>query len=477
MKASLADCEKYSSASFFPMQNCVLQDSCGPRGSLMRPGRPFFHGLPGLVARLFLAAALVPAARTSAAEPPNWPQFRGASAAGQEGRSAPDFPGPPARWAWSVELPGRGNASPVVWGDRAFVVSAQDTDGSKVISCHAVLDGRLLWSDTFPGSLDRLHAWNSLATSSPAVDGERVYWMRHADGEVHVEALGHDGRRLWSRRIGPFTAEHGFGASPAVWRDLLIVPHDDDAASCIVAVDTATGAERWRIPRQSAKASYATPLVVDADPPVVIVASMAHGFTAIDPRDGSVRWERRCFAKRTVSSPVLVASPDVALLLGSCGEGSGDNTLVAIRMPTALRGAAPSDPPAIAWQLDRSASPYVPTPLAAASGIVLWGDRGVVTCVDPATGAIRWKGRAGGDYSASPIRVGATIVNVSAAGEIVAIADAGRFEVVGRLPLGETSRATPAVAGGRVFFRGERTLRAVVLTPPSADDRPTGTSR
>ena len=433
-------------------------------------------GSGSLVWRIFLVAVLG-ATRIEAAEPAAWPRFRGASGGGQEGRSAPAFRASDARWAWSVELPGHGNASPVVWGERVFAVSAVETDGSKVVSCHAVADGRTLWAEKFPGSRDRLHAWNTLSTSTPAVDGDRVYWMRHADGRVHVEAMDHDGKRLWSREIGPFAGEHGFGASPAVWQGLLIVPHDDDAASCIVGLDAATGVERWRLPRESAKASYATPLVIDADSPLVVVASMAHGFTAIDPRDGRVRWERRCFQKRTVSSPVVVPSPGGDLLLGSCGEGGGDNSLVAIRMPTGTQDAAAADPPAIAWQLDRSASPYVPTPLVAAAGIVLWGDRGVVTCVDPADGVIRWRGRAGGDYSASPVRVGETIVNVSSEGEIVAIADADRFEVVGRLPLGEPSRATPAVAGGRLFVRGERTLRAIVLTPPSAADRPTGTSR
>jgi len=430
----------------------------------------------GLGPAILMAAALA-SAPIAAAEPATWPRFRGDSAAGQEGRSAPAFRVADARWAWSVDLPGRGNASPVVWGERVFAVSAVEADGSKVVSCHAVADGRTLWTETFPGSLDRVHAWNTLSTSTPAVDGERVYWMRHADGRVHVEAMDHDGKRLWSREVGPFAGEHGFGTSPAVCRGLLIVPHDHDAASCIVGLDTASGVERWRLPRESAKASYATPLVVDADPPVVVVASMAHGFTAIDPRDGRVRWERRCFQKRTVSSPVLVPSPGGDLLLGSCGEGGGDNSLVAIRMPAGRQDAAAADPPPIAWQLDRGASPYVPTPLAAAGGIVLWGDRGVVTCVDPADGSTRWRGRAGGDYSASPVRVGETIVNISSEGEIVAIADADRFEVVGRLPLGEPSRATPAVAGGRLFVRGERTLRAILLTPPSAADRPTGTSR
>jgi outer membrane protein assembly factor BamB len=401
--------------------------------------------------------------------PDHWPRFRGSDAAGQGGAGSPSPSWSDAEWAWTVELPGAGNASPVAWGERLFIASVQP-DGSKVISCHAIENGKMLWSERFPGSADKVHAQNSLSTSTPVLDAEHVYWMRHADGVVHVEALGHDGKRLWSREIGPFAGEHGFGASPAVWRDVVIVPHDNDGASAIVGLDAATGVERWRLARDTAKAAYSTPLVLEGDPPSVVVASMAHGFTAIDPRDGAVRWQLGCFPKRTVSSPVVAAG----LLLGTCGEGGGDNKLVAVRPPVA--GTAGGEP-AIAWQLDRSASPYVPTPLATAAGTVLWGDRGVVTCVDPADGAVIWKERVGGNFSASPIAVGNAVVNVSADGEIVAIAAAKTFEELGRRPLGEPSRATPAVVPGRIIFRGERSLRSLVLTPPAGGGSPTGTSR
>jgi outer membrane protein assembly factor BamB len=106
-------------------------------------------------------------------------------------------------------------------------------------------------------------------------------------------------------------------------------------------------------------------------------------------------------------------------------------------------------------------APYVPTPVASAGRLYLWGDRGVVTCVEAASGATVWRGRVGGGYSASPIVVGGTIVNVSQDGEVVTIADGDAFEVLGRVPLGETCRATPAVVGRRMVFRTENRLRAL----------------
>jgi outer membrane protein assembly factor BamB len=117
--------------------------------------------------------------------------------------------------------------------------------------------------------------------------------------------------------------------------------------------------------------------------------------------------------------------------------------------------------PDVAYQLDRSVAPYVPTPLCTGRRIYLWGDRGVVTCVDAADGQLLWRGRVGGMFSASPIAVGGTVVNVSADGEVVVIADADTFTVLGRSSLGEESRSTPAVADGRLFFRSVGHLRAI----------------
>jgi len=246
-----------------------------------------------------------------------------------------------------------------------------------------------------------------------------------------------------------------------MWRDLVIVPIDHDGPSAIVALDAATGRERWRTPRETARTAYSTPLVIDRGagaPPQLVVASNAHGLTGLDPATGRLLWETRCFPRRTVSSPML-AGP---LVIGTCGEGGGDNLLVALPLPTALPapGGQPLAP-APAYTLDRSVAPYVPTPVASGPRLYLWGDRGVVTCVQAATGQTLWRGRVGGMFSASPIVAGGAVINVSADGEIVAIADGDAFEVMGRAPLGEGCSATPAATGGRIYFRTTRQMFAM----------------
>ena len=416
--------------------------------------------------RILLALAAVAATMTAASGEPNpWSRWRGTDGAGQGGGARFPVEWTDADWAWQAALPGAGNASPVVWDGHVYTASADEAAGRRFVTAHALADGKLLWSRDLPGPIERHHAQNSSASGSVAVDARGVYWLWGTSEGVRVEALAHDGKPHWHVDLGPFQAEHGFGATPAVCRDLLIVPDDQDDTSAVVALDTATGRERWRLPRDSAKAGYSTPLVLDAGeptPPVVLITSMAHGVTAVDGLTGRVVWERECFPKRTVASPIL-AGP---LVIGTSGDGGGDNLLAAVRPPAGV-GADPE----VAYTLDRSIAPYVPTPLCVGEFVYLWGDRGVVTCVRAATGETVWRGRVGGTYSASPIAVGDTIRNVSADGEAVTIRAGESFEVLGRMSLGETCRATPAIVGGRMVFRTAGRLLAL-----DAEDLPAATS-
>ena len=394
----------------------------------------------------------------------NWPRLRGPLAAGQGGSQTFPHAWSGSDWAWSVELPGTGHGSPTIWQGRIYTASARAgadaAGGLRCVSCHALADGKLLWQAELPGPLERHHAQNSSASATVAVDELGVYWTWATDEGLRVEAFDHEGRRLWHAEPGAFVTEHGFGGSPAVWRELVIVPMEQDGPSCVVALDRRTGQERWRLPRDLARTNYSTPLVIEGAEPLVILASMAHGISGIDPATGKVRWERRCLPKRSVSCPVVVAG----LAIATCGDGGGDNALLAVRLPAA--GAPAGTEPEIAYTIDRSAAPYVPTPLASGGRLYLWGDRGVVTCLDAASGEVRWKGRVGGNFSASPVAVGGTVLNVSADGEVVVLADGDALEVLGRTPLGEECRATPAVVEGRMIFRTAGRLHALDSSPP-----------
>jgi outer membrane protein assembly factor BamB len=413
-----------------------------------------------LLSALLAIATAAPALAAGAAEP--WSRWRGADGAGDGGVRRFPVEWSLADAAWTAALPGRGHASPVVRDGRIYTASADEDAGKRFVSCHALADGAAVWIREIPGPIDPHHVQNSSASGSVAVGDAGVYWMWAAADGLRLEAFTLAGEPLWHADLGGYRAEHGFGGSAAICGELVIVANDHEGESFVVALDAATGRERWRLPRASGKAGYATPLVIPgAAGSQVVFTSHAHGVTGVDAASGRVLWERGCLPKRAVSSPIL-AGP---LVIGTSGDGGGDNTLVAVRVPVANPAAAPAEPELV-FRLDRSVAPYVPTPLAVGERLYLWGDRGVVSCVDAETGEVRWRGRVGGTFSASPIAVGGTIRNVSADGEVVTLAAGDAFEVLGRVALGEECRSTPAVVGGRMVIRTVGRLIAVDAEAP-----------
>ncbi len=408
----------------------------------MRPPRLVAAPVSLLVAFLFLFAAHV----VSLAAAQEWTRFRGPNGAGIAEPAAI-----PAQWTekdynWKVELPGIGHSSPVLWGDKIFVTSGIEANAARIVSCLKASDGSVLWRREFPSTPHKKHNFNCYASASPAVDENRVYLLWTTPEEYTLMALDHEGKDAWRRSLGPFVSQHSGGSSPVVFEDLVIVNNDQDGASSLIAVDRATGEPRWKTDRRTEAVSYSTPCVYrpDGQPAELLFNSWAHGITSIDPKTGKVNWEAAgVFKLRTVSSPVVAAG----LVFGSCGSGGGGNYVVAVRPGNAQGRAAE-----LAYKITASA-PYVPTSVAKGDLLFLWSDKGIATCIKAATGDKVWQKRVGGDFFGSPVRVGDRLYAISLDGEVVVLAASENYELLGRNPLGESSRATPAVAGGVMYLR------------------------
>lgn len=398
-----------------------------------------------------------------------WPRLRGEAGAGHStGRLAADWE--TGAWAWAIDLPGVGHASPVVQDGRVIVASADPATGMRWLTAVRLADGAVVWQIQRPGDAYDAHHYNSLASSTPALDEAGTYWPRQIDGRVVLEALGHDGSSRWQVDLGEFPSQHGFGGSPAARLGLVVLPLESDGPSRVVALDAATGAEAWSLPRETSRTSYSTPLVRDGTPPLVILSSMTHGVSGVDALTGRLLWERRCLPRRAVSSPVVATKTAAGpLALATCGDGGGNNLVVALHLPPADADAATADPaapvvePSVAWTLDRSVAPYLPAPLVTAEAVYLWNDRGVVCRVEPATGRIVWRGRVGGNYFASPVGLRGGVLNVSSDGELVLVADAEEFRVLGTRAIDGVVRATPAAVGDRLLVRTDGRLLALPL--------------
>lgn len=388
-------------------------------------------------------------ALVSVGQAQEWTRFRGPNGSGESETSTL-----PATWTdkdynWRIELPGRGHSSPVLWGNRLYVTTAKEDGHTRVLMCINSTDGSIFWTKEFPGAVQKIHTMSSFASSTPAVDADNVYLAMATEERYSIFALDHLGNEKWQADLGPFVSQHGFGTSPIVYNRMVVINNDQDADSSLVALDAASGQVRWKVPRKTAVVAYSTPCVYQRAKGAeeLIFNSQAHGITSINPSTGAVNWELEVFNKRSVSSPLVVEG----LIFGSCGSGGGGNYVVAVQ---------PGEKPEIAYKIDKSA-PYVPTSVARGDLLFLWGDNGIVSCVKATSGDVVWQKRVGGNFSSSPIRAGDHLYCVSAEGEVVVLKASEEYELLGKQPLNEVCRSTPAVANGKLFLRTQSHLMSL----------------
>lgn len=379
-----------------------------------------------------------------------WTRFRGSNGCGIGEAS-----GIPATWTdqdyiWKVSLPGIGFSSPVIWDDRIYLTSTIEEETTLIVLCLNTADGAVRWQRRYQTRPHPKFKANCDASATPAVDEDRLYVAWATPDEHVVLALEQrQGTELWRRDLGPFVAEDGFGTSPILAGDVVVLSNDQDpgGTSSIVALDRQTGETRWQVDRESKKATFSTPCLFEpeGERPQVIVLGCAHGITSLDPATGAKNWALDdIFELRTTGSPLVAAG----MIFASNGAGNAGKYLVAVRPGAAEQGTGPD----VLYRISQAA-PYVVTPVANWPLVFFWSDRGVVTCVDGPSGDVHWRERVGGEYLGSPVRVGDRIYSISNSGEMVVLAAAERFEVLARIDLGEPSHSTPAVAGGVMYLR------------------------
>jgi len=379
-----------------------------------------------------------------------WARFRGPNGCGIGQASHIPETWTERDYNWRIQLPGKGFSSPVIWDDRLYVTSTIEESATFITVCLNTTDGSVKWKRQFQAKPHPKYKANCDACATPAVDAVRLYVVWATPDEHVVCALDQrDGTELWQRDLGPFVAEDGFGTSPVLVGDVVVLSNDQDpgGTSTIVALDRKTGQTRWQVGRESKKATFSTPCLFEPEggKPQVIVLSCAHGVTSLDPASGAANWALDdVFELRTTGSP-LVAS---GMIFASNGGGTSGKYLVAVRPGIPEQGVVPE----VVYRIDQAA-PYVITPVAKWPLVFIWSDRGIVTCIDGPSGKIHWRERVGNKYLGSPIRIDDRIFCMANSGEMVVLAATDEFRVLARIDLGEPSHSTPSVSAGVMYLR------------------------
>lgn len=401
--------------------------------------------------------ALVLSTRTSA-EDGQWPRFRGPGGAGIS-----DTTTIPVQWTekdynWKVKLPGVGHSSPVVWEKRVYVTCGERETAKRTVLCLDTADGHALWRRDHPSRTFQQNPENSYATATPAADAEGVVVTWTTPDEVTLLALDLEGQEVWRRSLGPFVSMHGTGSSPVIMGDVVVLsneqgdlgtmnrPAGSAPKSFVIGVERKTGQTRWQLSRRSALAVYATPCVRQGDGgrTELVFTSTSHGFTAVDPASGKVLWESDDVLKECVGSAVVAPG---LVLSGDAFQMRGGH-FVAVRPPSGEQGAKAT----VAYEIQKPV-PRVPTALVKDGRLFLWYDDGNVACHNVLTGQLLWRERAGGQFYGSPVCVNNRLYCIAKNGDVVVLAASDKYEPLARVPLGEPSFATPAVAHGVMYLR------------------------
>lgn len=436
----------------------------------------------GCAMALFLGLCLPQAVFAQA----NWPQWRGPGGSGVS--TEKDLP---ERWSatenvrWKTAIPGRGHSSPIVWGNRIFLTT--DIEGEVLPDAKAVhhvrkgetwvhpdatsgnrkhtlkvlcLDrdsGKILWERVaYEGRvLDDRHRKNTYASSTPAADGRFVYAFFEAEG---LYCYDFSGKLIWKTNVGKIAKMGmGPGTSPVLHENLILLQCDlEDGGpdlSFLTALDKRTGREVWRVNRDHRK-THSTPILVRAGNRTELITNGAETVVSYDPATGKELWRTEGVKGHAIPSAVEG--------LGMVFVTAGYPTKRAIGIKLGGTGNL-TGTPFVAWSYDKGTA-YVTSPILYGEHLYLVSDKGILTCIDAKTGKIVYEGGrvpTPATFSASAVAFNGKLFLTSEDGDTFIIKAGPTHEVLGANPLGEPVLASPAIAAGRIFIRGEKNLYCI----------------
>jgi outer membrane protein assembly factor BamB len=436
------------------------------------------HSLITILA-LCLAIPDQPASKSSPAPKPQdtraavpkgaWPSWRGPTRNGVS-----DETNLPVKWskteniAWQLAMPAFSGSTPIIWGDRIFLNVADDLRSAEPITLHLWsvnrTTGAILWQRPLGGGNHQERKQN-MSSPSPVTDGRSVWVMT---GTGVLKAFDFAGAELWMRDIqrdyGRFGLNWGYGSSPLLHGDSLYVQvlHGmrTDDPSYLLRIDKATGKTVWRVERPTnarmeSPDSYTTPALLAYGGKTEIVVTGGDVVTGHDPSTGQELWRANGLNPtndanyRIVASPVTVGDLIIAPtrerpLLALKAGGRGDVTTTA-RM----------------WSFDQG--PDVPTPVSDGTFVYVINDRGIMACLDAKTGKEHYSRQRlrPGTYSASPVLADGRIYVTNEDGVTSVVKAGPAFELLAENEFDDYTLSSPAISGGRMFFRTTKHLWAI----------------
>ncbi len=410
-----------------------------------------------------------------------WHQWRGPEANGVS-RTAK----PPLEWSedknikWKVSIDGKGNASPIVWGDKVFVLTAINTgrvdpnrpkpeDQPKrvfgithpntfykfEVVCLNRNSGREIWRQTASEHVphEGTHNDADFASASPTTDGERLYcWF----GSAGFYCYDLDGEKLWERQLGKayVGASLGEGCSPVVHKGRVVIVRDQARQSTIEVLDAQSGDTLWKKNRDEPNA-WATPRVIEHSGKTQVVTAASKMVRSYDLDTGDIIWQ--CSGLTGNVTPCPVVEGDVVY----CMSGYEGYSLLAL--PLASQGDI-SGSDNIVWSINKG-TPYVPSPVLY-DGLLYFtqSNQGILTAVDSENGdTVIERSRLPelSNIYSSPVGADGRVYFTGRNGTTLVIKHSGELEVLATNKLDDEFNTSPAIVGTQLFLRGRKSLYCI----------------
>lgn len=418
----------------------------------------------------------------------NWPSFRGPNASGiAEGTK------PPVNWdveksqnvLWKTPIPGLSHASPIVWGNRVFVITAVSSDAaagfvakdkgiglatdeakhSWMIYALDSKNGKVVWSNTAFEGVPRAkrHVKATQANSTPVTDGRYVVALFGSEGLACYNFK--DGKLVWKQDLGVLNpglwddkeSSWGHSSSPIIYRDLAIVQADGHKQSFIAAYNLKDGKQAWRVERNEIT-SWTTPTIYEGKR-TELIANGGRYIRGYDPLTGKELWRFADSDTQVKMQAPLVAN-DLIYITGGYPPG---RAMYAFR-PGAVGDislkAGETKNEFLAWST-ANGSPYTPTPLIYGDVLYALADNGVLSAYDAKTGERLYQQRLASTFSASPVAADGKLYLASEDGDVFVVKAGRQYELVTKNTMGQPLMATPAISDGMLIIRGEKTIYAI----------------
>ena len=418
----------------------------------------------------------------------NWPSFRGPNASGvAEGTN------PPTTWdvdkaenvLWKTPVPGLSHASPVVWGNQIFVITAVSDDAKTgfiakdrgidlandnakhtwMIFALDKRDGRVLWSNKAYEGVPRAkrHVKATQANSTPVTDGRYVVALFGSEGLACYDT---NGKLQWKQDLGVLNpglwddknSSWGHSSSPIIYRDLVIVQADGHAQSFIAAYNLKDGKQAWRVERDEIT-SWSTPTLYQNKSRVELIVNGGRYIRGYDPLTGKELWRFSDNNTEVKMQAPLIAN-DLIYITGGYPPG---RTMYAFR-PGAVGDislkSGEDKNSFLAWTSPKG-SPYTPTPLIYGDLLYVLADNGVLSAYVAQTAELVYQQRLPSSFSASPVAADGRLYLPSEDGDVFVVKTGRQYELLSRNTMGQPLMASPALSQGMLIIRGEKAIYAL----------------